>query len=199
MTTAGALVVIGTPGNKDCASHVSAPSAGSYAWHGACTHCCSPTLTCTYTSGLQLVDFLSAAPRSSDGSGGGSRLEHLGILAVEPVLDTEDELLPPGPDLVLRCGVTLAHEQGAEGVCTAIGDLVQSGVLPALKEVSSLQPKWLCCPALDVSGEQVHMHLAVPSGSCPHHEVTRHAGRNMPCAARERRPEWNGRVLQWTC
>ena len=84
---------------------------------------------------MQLVDFLSAAPRSMDGGGSGSRLEHLGILAVAPVLDTEEELLPPGPDLVLWCGVPLAHEQGAEGVCTAIGGLVQNGVLPALKEV----------------------------------------------------------------
>ena len=86
-------------------------------------------------SGLQLVDIISGAPTSSSEHARSCRLEHLGILAVEPVLESEEECLSPGPDRVLSCGIPLAHEQGAEGVCTAIGSLVQNRILPALKEV----------------------------------------------------------------
>ena len=100
-------------------------------------------------SGLQLAEFISAAPRAFNGHSASCGLQHLGILAVESIMDSEEECLPPGPDLVLSCGVPLAHEQGAEGVCTAIGGLVQSGVLPALKEVSALS---LCS----------YKHMALP-------------------------------------
>ncbi|CAL5229125.1 g12390 [Coccomyxa viridis] len=85
------------------------------------------------TADRELVDFISSAAMMFDRDAGGCGLQRLGILVVGPGLGHE-ECPAPGPDLVLTCGVPLAFEQGAEGVCTAIGDLVGHGVLPALTE-----------------------------------------------------------------
>ena len=95
-----------------------------------------------FTPGMQLVDFICSAAMMFDRDAGSCGVQRLGILAVGPALGHE-ECPPPGPDTVLTCGVPLAFEQGAEGVCTAIGGLVETGVLPALTEVSVL-----CCDAL---------------------------------------------------
>lgn len=107
-----------------------------------------------FTPGLQLVDFISSAAMMFDRDAGGCGLQRLGILAVGPGLGHE-ECPAPGPDLVLTCGVPLAFEQGAEGVCTAIGDLVGHGVLPVLTEVSML---WYSCSSLQGMCSAVFIH-----------------------------------------
>lgn len=83
----------------------------------------------------QLVDILSDARNISFISGSMPALEHLGILLVPAGVGDEQGELPPGSDMMLGCGIPMAHEQGAEGVCTAIGELVRLGFFPALKEV----------------------------------------------------------------
>ena len=86
---------------------------------------------CAWLS-LQLVDFIERMGKALHGA---SALERLGIVLVgtEGVEVGEPPL--PTADMVLQCGIPLAHQQGAEGVCTALGSLVQQGRLPALKEV----------------------------------------------------------------
>ena len=92
---------------------------------------------------VQLVSFIAEAIGVIAGRGTNCGLEHLGIFIVEPAMRYE-ECLPPCPGLVLSCGIPLAHEQGAEGVCTAIGDLVQRRIFSALKEVSNLLHRFRC-------------------------------------------------------
>lgn len=77
---------------------------------------------------LQLVELISRA--ACVGRPGTCGLEHMGIFLVHG-----ESCNPPGPDMWLDCGIPMAHQQGAEGVCTAIGDLVQRRIFPALKEV----------------------------------------------------------------
>ena len=133
-------------------------------------------LNCSFLSGLQLVDFISTAPRLSTGHAGGAGLEYLCILAVEAAVCTQEACLPPGPDLLLSCGVPLAHEQGAEGVCTALGGLVQSGVLPALKEVRAFSlcsyTHMLCHCAVHGSGAQGMCSLLWLISLCRNHAPT---------------------------
>jgi len=93
---------------------------------------------------VQLVSFIARAADMIAEHGTHCGLEHWGIFIVEPAMQDE-ECLPPSPGLALFCGIPLAHEQGAEGVCTAIGDLVQRKIFPALKEVSKVFHSTRCC------------------------------------------------------
>ena len=67
-----------------------------------------------------------------------SALERLGVILVDMEGLVQGEPPVPTTDMMLQCGVPLAHQQGAEGVCTALGSLVQQGRLPALKEVAGV-------------------------------------------------------------
>jgi len=93
---------------------------------------------------VQLASFIAEAADLIAGHGTPCGLEHLGVFIVEPAMRSE-ECPPPWPGLVLSCGIPLAHEQGAEGVCTAIGDLVQRRIFPVLKDVSKVLRSTGCC------------------------------------------------------
>ena len=100
---------------------------------------------------LQLMDLISCAEVACVRGAGTCGLEHLGIFLVD-----KETCEPLGPDMWLDCGIPMAYKQGAEGVCTAIGDLVQRRILPALKEVC-------IAPALCGHGRPSSIHISMHS------------------------------------
>ena len=135
---------------------------------------------------LQLVDLISCAEVACVGGAGTCGLEHMGIFLADGATCE-----PPGPDMWLDCGIPMAYKQGAEGVCSAIGDLVQRRILPALKEVR-------IAPALCGHGRPSSTHISmhsykldiIHSRFCHYRPITMFttplsytAGCPMPCSA----------------